>query len=113
MTPRRSMSTGLPRSASSSASDSRSRTIETEYFFICTLYTTRRGAESAAFLRSDSPSLLLPGDLHAEEVQEDLPCRLVLRIRLRTPDVEIDLLRCGIGLAARQPLTRQRVVDPQ
>src|SRR5918993_3863740 len=95
------MSTGLPWSAASSASDSRSRTMETEYFFMCTLYTGPPGGR------------LFPGDLHAEEMQEHLTRRLVLRIRLRAADVEIDLLRRRVGFAAGQLLPRQRVIDAE
>src|SRR5688572_26448074 len=56
---------------------------------------------------------LLPGDLHAKKVHEDLAIGFVFRILLRTPDVKIDLLRRRIHLARDALLARQRIVHAQ
>ena len=61
--------------------------------------TKPKGTQGRGNRRPADP--LLPGDLHAEEVQEDLAVWLVAGVRLRTSDVEVDLLRGGIGLTAR------------
>ena len=56
---------------------------------------------------------LFPGDLHAEEMHEHLSRRAILRVHLRTANVEINLLGSRIGFAARELLVRHRILDPQ